>query len=73
MKLIKFLFLIFSLVSIVSCLKSDVCECTTYDSDGDVITIVSQGNLGGPDCDSQETVINSSGDTNYIICQIVRR
>lgn len=73
MKSLKTTSTIIVLITLVSCLKSDVCECTTYDSDGEARTIVSQGNLSSDDCDSQETYITSNGDTNTIICQVVRR
>lgn len=60
------------LICLVSCFKKDICECNTYDSDGNFLFLIST-----PDepcsCNSNEKIITSSGDTNTKICGIVRR
>ena len=73
MKLLKYSFSYILFLSIISCQKSNYCECSTYDNNGEFQLLITRGEVEGLECDSKEIVITDNGDTNTIVCETVRR
>ena len=73
MKILKLTLSLVLLISLVGCLKSDVCECSTYDSNDELLYLISVPSEDSSDCNSREEFVTDSGDTNTTICEIVRR
>ncbi|MEN8927634.1 MAG: hypothetical protein ABF242_02810 [Flavobacteriales bacterium] len=69
---LKTLFFVVSIITCLSCLKSNVCECSTFDEEGEFLFLVSNEDQV-ENCDSSDTIITDSGDTNYVFCTIEKR
>jgi hypothetical protein len=75
MKLFKLLIVPSLLISLASCDKGKVCECTSTFSDGsaDVInTYETLDKTNNPDCSPYEVTVDNSGVTSTTTCEAVR-
>ena len=73
MKILKLLLISILFLTVGACLKSDVCECSTYDSNDELLYLISVPSEDNSDCNSREEFVTDNGDTNTTICEIVRR